>query len=136
MTAPRPDPARALYYAAISSYLLLILLTLAWEGFLAPSAYAPPGLWLTIKSLLLLVPLFPLLRGHARAFVAAGFLLTAFFADGLVVAYTTFGQGQGFARPWVYAAIEVALCLNFFIAGGLYARHAAQPTVDKPVERA
>lgn len=126
MTAPRPVPARAFYYAAISSYLLLIFLTLAWEGFLAPSAYAPPGLWLTIKSLLLLGPLFPLLRGSARAFVAAGYLLTAFFAEGLIVAYTTFGQGQGLARPWVYAAIEVVLCLDFFIAGALYARHTSR----------
>ncbi len=126
MTASDPDPARAFYCAAISSYLLLIFLTLAWEGFLAPSAYAPPGLWLTIKSLLLLGPLFPLLRGSARAFVAAGYLLTAFFAEGLIVAYTTFGQGQGLARPWVYAAIEVVLCLDFFIAGALYARHASR----------
>lgn len=122
----RPEQlARAFFFAALVSYLLLIALTIAWEGFLAPVGYAPPGVWLTLKSLVLLIPLFALLRGEPRAFMVAAFLLTAFFVEGIVVAYTTFGQGSGAARPWIYALIEIVLCLDFFVTASLYVRTRA-----------
>jgi uncharacterized membrane protein len=120
--APTAQKARAFFLAALCCYLLLIALTIAWEGFLAPVSYAPPGVWLTVKSLVLLIPLFALLRGEPRAFMAAAFLLTAFFVEGIVVAWTTFGEGTGAGQTWIYALMEAILCLDFFVTASLYVR--------------
>src|SRR4030065_146280 len=64
--APR---TQSLQRAALVSYLLLILLTLLWEGWLAPAPKGPPGFWLTGKALLLLLPPLGMLRDEPRGYL-------------------------------------------------------------------
>jgi uncharacterized membrane protein len=105
---------------ALASYLLLILLTVLWEGWLAPKA--PPGFWLTVKSLPLLLPLFGLLHGRPRSYVMASLLLLLYMIEGLVLLWTErrLGFAPGSALPW--ALIETLLALAFIVSASFYAR--------------
>lgn len=123
MTADRSTASprtRQLQNLALGSYVLLIVLTLAWEGWLAPKG--PPGLWLMIKSLPLLVPLFGLLRGRLRSYVHASLLLLLYLTEGLVTAWTEAARGLTFAGPLPWAALEVVLTLLFVAGATFYVR--------------
>ncbi|MDO9188279.1 MAG: DUF2069 domain-containing protein, partial [Sulfurimicrobium sp.] len=63
----------SLHYIAITSLIALILLSLAWEGWLAP--VRPGGTLLVIKALPLLLPLFGILRGKVYTFQWASMLI-------------------------------------------------------------
>lgn len=105
---------------ALGSYVLLIVLTLAWEGWLAPKG--PPGLWLMLKSLPLLVPLFGLLRGRLRSYVHASLLLLLYLTEGLVIVWTEAARGLVFAGPLFLATLEVVLTLLFVVGATFYVR--------------
>lgn len=106
--------------AALALYLALIALTLTWEGWLAPKA--PLGLWLAVKALPLLLPLFGLLRGRARAYVWASLLVLLYLTEGLVLAYTERSAGLDLRSPWVYALLETALSIGFIVSATYCAR--------------
>jgi uncharacterized membrane protein len=110
----------ALQRIALASYLLLILLTVLWEGWFAPKA--PPGFWLTVKSLPLLLPLFGLLHGRPRSYVMASLLLLLYLIEGLVLLWTErrLGFAPGSALPW--ALLETLLTLAFIVSASFYAR--------------
>lgn len=125
--SPAPLPPRtALQRIALASYLLLILLTVLWEGWLAPKA--PPGFWLTVKSLPLLLPLFGLLHGRPRSYVMASLLLLLYMIEGLVLLWTErrLGFAPGSALPWALA--ETLLTLAFIVSASFYARGRAGTT--------
>jgi uncharacterized membrane protein len=118
-----PDAAtRALGQVALTAWLGLIVLTLAWEGWLAPAGYVPPGFWLTIKSVPLLIPLFALLRERPRAYVVACLLLLPYFIEGVVLSYQHRTAGLALHAVLPYALIETLLCAIFFVSAVWYVR--------------
>lgn len=68
-----------LHYIAITSLIALILLSLAWEGWLAP--VRPGGTLLVIKALPLLLPLFGILRGKVYTYQWASMLILLYFTE-------------------------------------------------------
>jgi len=115
-----PSRIRLLQQLALGSYLALIGLTLAWEGWLAPKG--PPGLWLILKSLPLLFPLFGLLRGRLRSYVYASLLLLLYLTEGLVIAWTEVASVTTSGLLLSCAGLEVALASIFFGCATYYVR--------------
>ena len=121
------SPARVvlLGHLALASYLVLLVLTILWEGWLAPVPNSPPGFWLAVKSIPLLLPLFGLLHGKPRSYAWASLLLLLYLTEGLVLLWTErkLGFARGSALPW--ALLETVLTLTFIIAAALYIRGRA-----------
>jgi uncharacterized membrane protein len=107
---------------ALTAWLGLIGLTLAWEGWLAPAGYVPPGFWLTIKSVPLLIPLFGLLRERPRAYVVACLLGLPYFIEGVVLSYQHRGADLTLHAILPYALIETMLCVVFLVSAVWYVR--------------
>ena len=105
---------------ALGCYLALIVLTLAWEGWLAPKG--PPGFWLTAKSLPLLLPLFGLLHGRARSFLLASLLLLPYLTEGAVLLWTERRLGFASGSAWPWAGAETLLSLIFIISAASVVR--------------
>ena len=106
--------------AALASWLALIALTVLWEGWLAPKT--PPGFWLAVKALPLLLPLFGLLRGQARSYVWASLLALLYLTEGLVLAWSERAAGLQLDSPWPYALLEAALSALFVVTAAYCAR--------------
>lgn len=115
---------RGYYRLALVAYLGLIVLTLLWEGWLAPAPKAPPGLWLMVKSLPLLLPLFGLLHGRRYTYQWSLFLILAYFTEGVVVAYAHRQEGLALGSPVPYAWLEIVLTTVFFVSAILYIRRS------------
>jgi uncharacterized membrane protein len=111
-----------LYYFAIGSYLTLILLSLAWEGWLAPAKGVPAGLWLTLKTLPLLLPLFGLIHGRPYTYAWASMLVLPYFIEGVVLSYQFSAEALALHATLPYAMIETALCTGFIVSATFYAR--------------
>ncbi len=116
--------ALALQRAALTSYLLLILLTVLWEGWLAPAPKAPPGFWLTVKALLLLLPLFGMLRDKPRSYLWASLLVMLYFMEGTMLLYLHRAEGFALHNVLPYALLETLLTLAFIASAGFYVRAA------------
>lgn len=116
--------AQSLQYAALASYLLLILLTILWEGWLAPAPKAPPGFWLTLKATLLLVPLFGMLRDKSRSYLWACLLVMLFFMEGTMLLYLHRSEDFTLHSVLPYALLETLLTLVFIASAGFYVRAA------------
>jgi uncharacterized membrane protein len=109
----------AAHFVACASLIALIFLSLAWELWLAP--LRPGGSWLALKALPLLAPVFGALHGRIYTLQWALLLVPAYFAEGVVRAYSESGASVRFAL------VEAGLALVFFVAGLVYVRCAAQP---------
>jgi len=107
---------------ALGAWIALILLGMVWEGWAAPAAGAPPGLWLTIKSLPLLLPLFGLLHGRPRSYLLACLLVLPYFCEGVALTYHYFGAALSLRQPGLYALLEIVLTLLFFFSATLWLR--------------
>lgn len=99
--------ARGTHRAAVILLVLLILLCLAWELWLAP--LRPGGSWLALKVLPLLWIAPGILRGHLYTFRASTMLILAYFAEGTVRAY---GDAE---LSGILALAETALAGLFFV---------------------
>ncbi len=111
-----------LYYFASSAYLALIVLSLAWEGWLAPAQGVPPGFWLTLKTLPLLLPLFGLLHGRPYTYAWASMLVLPYFIEGVVLTYQFRAEAYTLHATLPYALLEALLCTGFIISATFYAR--------------
>jgi uncharacterized membrane protein len=100
--------------AAAACLIALILLSVAWELFLAP--LKPGGSWLVLKVLPLLAPLFGVLHGRRYTFQWSTLLIWLYAAEGATRAFTDAGLA---AR---LAAVELALALGYFAAAVAYLR--------------
>jgi len=118
-------PADHAQRLTILNYLLLILLILAWEGWLAPAPNAPPGLWLTLKSLPLLIPLRGLLRGNMRTYLLSTLLLLFYFTDGVVLTYLHWQQAFSVHAVLSYAIAEWVLASSCFALALVSIKHAS-----------
>lgn len=124
-SAPRPAAALArLNLVATSSLLLLIALCLSWELWLAP--LRPGGSWLVLKAVLLLLPLFGILRGHRYTYQWSSMFILLYLMEGLV-------RGTSDAPPSRWLAWgEVVLAASFFTSVILYARLSAPSRTQRP----
>lgn len=129
-----PTPAALVPWtrrAAVASLLALILLSLAWELWLAP--LRPGGSWLALKALPLAVPLAGLLKNRLYTYRWLSLMVWLYFTEGVVRATSDRGAG----RP--LAVVEIALCLVLFAACAAHVRarlrhgralRAAAPAAD------
>jgi len=100
--------------AAAVALISLIVLCLAWELWLAP--LRPGGSHLALKALPLALPLKGILEGRRRTYQWSSMFVLAYFAEGVVRAWSERGLSQALA------GVEVALSVFFFAAAVAYAR--------------
>jgi uncharacterized membrane protein len=105
---------RALRLAASGSLAGLILLCLAWELWLAP--LRPGGSFLALKAAPLALAIPGILNGRRYTYQWSSMLVLAYFAEGVVRAWSERGASQ-----WL-AATEIALSLALFASVVAYAR--------------
>ena len=107
-----------LHWSAITSLIALILLTLAWELWLAPLREG--GSLLALKAVLLLLPLFGILRERVYTYQWSSMFILAFFAEGVTRAWGDKGLSQ-----WL-AGLETLLTVLFFTGVLGYVRAVRQ----------
>lgn len=111
---PADSNVRATRTLAVASLLSLILLTLAWELWLAP--LRPGGSWLALKALPLCVPLAGLLKHRMYTYRWLSLLIWLYFIEGVVRAWSDPPPGN-----WL-ALLQIALCLAVFAACVIHIR--------------
>ncbi len=113
--APAPDPTvAATRWLAVGSLLGLIVLSLAWELWLAP--LRPGGSWLALKALPLALPLAGLLKHRMYTYRWVSLVVWLYFTEGVVRAWSDAPPGR-----WL-ACAEIVLCLGLFTACALHVR--------------
>jgi uncharacterized membrane protein len=117
--AAAPDPLRALRLSAAASLAALLVLCLAWELWLAP--LRPGGSLLALKAAPLALPLGGILAGRRYTYQWSSMLILAYFAEGVMRAWSERGVSQALALG------EIALSLAFFVAAVAYARLTRAP---------
>ena len=105
---------RVAQLVASASLIALIFLCVAWELRLAPVRAG--GSALVLKALPLLLPLFGVLRGKRYTYQWSSMLILAYFAEGVVRAWSERGAGQALALA------EIVLAMGFFTAAICYVR--------------
>ena len=105
---------RVAQLVASASLIALIFLCVAWELWLAPVRAG--GSALVLKVLPLLLPLFGVLRGKRYTYQWSSMLILAYFAEGVVRAWSERGAGQALALA------EIVLAMVFFTAAICYVR--------------
>lgn len=113
---------KILYLLASASLLALIVLSLAWELWLAP--LHPGGSWLVIKVVPLLLAVAGILKGRRYTYQWASMLILLYFIEGVVRMFSNTGLAASLAR------IETGFSLVFFISAMFFAKLAA-PTARK-----
>jgi uncharacterized membrane protein len=108
--------------AAGASLIALIFLCVDWEMWLAP--IRPGGSALALKIVPLMFALPGILRGRRYTYQWSSMLILAYFAEGVVRAWSEHGWSRGAALS------EIVLSLLFFAAAVSYARASgrSQPT--------
>ena len=114
MTKASPRLIQTLQFGASLSLILLIVLCLAWEGFLAP--LKPHGSNLILKAVPLLLPLFGVLKGRGYTYQWSSMFILIYFTEGAVRAWSD----QGLSAQ--LALIEVLLSLIYFGCAIFYAK--------------
>ena len=105
---------RAARLAASASLVLLIVLCLAWEMWLAP--LRPGGTLFALKALPLALPLAGILNGRRYTYQWSSMLILAYFAEGVMRAWSERGLSQALAGA------EIAFSLVFFASAVAFAR--------------
>ena len=114
MTKSLARPLPILQFGASLSLILLIVLCLAWEGFLAP--LKPNGSNLILKAAPLLLPLFGVLKGRRYTYQWSSMFILIYFTEGAVRAWSD----QGLSA--LLAFIEVLISLTYFGCAIFYAK--------------
>ncbi len=108
------DLVKTLRIGASISLIALILLCLAWEGWLAP--LKPTGSQLILKAAPLLLPLFGILKGRRYTYQWASMFILFYFTEGCVRAWSDSGISAKLAGA------EILLSVIFFTCAIFYAR--------------
>ena len=106
------------HWLSIASLIGLILLTLAWELWLAP--LRPGGSFLVLKAVVLLLPLFGILHNRVYTYQWSSMFILMFFAEGVTRAWGDKGLSQ-----WL-AGLETLLTVLFFTGVLGYVRAVRQ----------
>ena len=112
---------RMLSIGAGASLIALIMVCLAWEGWIAP--LRPEGSLLILKAVPLLLPLSGIIHGRRYTYQWASMFILIYFTEGVVRAWTDQGASAQLA------AVEVLLTVVFFICTIFYARLQGKGTV-------
>lgn len=115
--------ARNYQLAASVSLIALIFLGLGWELWWAP--IKPGGSWLVLKSIVLLAPLFGILRGKRYTYKWTSLLVQFYLLEGLVRATSDSGIAQRLA------IVETMLATILFVSVILYIRATRTPDIEK-----
>ncbi|MDH4172886.1 MAG: DUF2069 domain-containing protein [Betaproteobacteria bacterium] len=107
---------RLLASCAAACLIALLVLCLSWELWLAP--LRPGGSFLALKAAPLALPLGGILAGRRRTYQWWSMLILAYFAEGVMRAWSERGMSQALALG------EIALSLAFFVSAVAYARLA------------
>ena len=102
-----------------SSLIALIMVCLAWEGWLAP--LRPDGSLLILKAVPLLLPLYGIIHGRRYTYQWASMFILLYFTEGTVRAWADGGVAAQLAL------VEVVLSVTFFTAAIFYARLSRNP---------
>lgn len=103
------------YWIALGSYLGLLLLLIAWLGWISPPIGLPISIALAFMTIPLLFPLRGMLNGRPYTFAWASFLSLIYFIHGVVEAYST-------PQDRYLAILEIILSIAFYTGSMLYAR--------------
>ena len=109
---------RIAHAAASASLVALIFLCLDWEMWLAP--LRPGGSLLALKMAPLMFALPGVLRGRRYTYQWSSMLILAYFAEGVVRAWSENGLSRAAAGG------EILLSLIFFAAAVAYARSSGR----------
>lgn len=115
--------ARHYQFIASASLIALIFLCLGWELWWAP--LRPGGSWLVLKAVLLLAPLFGILRGKRYTYKWVSLFIQFYLLEGLVRATSEQGLAQ-----WL-AIGETILAGIVFVSVILFIRATRSPPVKK-----
>lgn len=105
---------KQLQTGASASLIALIVICIAWEGWLAP--LKPQGSLLILKAVPLLLPLFGILKGKRYTYQWASMFILFYFTEGVVRAWSDTGISSRLAL------IEILLSVIFFICAIFYAK--------------
>jgi len=117
--SPSPDapaPVETTRWLAVAALLALIVLSVAWEMWLAPIRAGGSPVLAAVKALPLCVPLAGLLRRRMYTYRWLSLLVWLYFADGVVRAWSESGMAARLALA------EVALTLVLFAACAFHVR--------------
>ena len=109
------------YTLSLVFWIALIVLTLLWEGWLAVTQ--PAGLWLMIKSLPLLIPLFGMLHLKRVHFSIAGLISMPYFTEGVMISWGEIATGKQNPILLACSLAEVFLVLGFVVCVYIYLRN-------------
>ncbi len=124
MTTALNEPAIRRYrWVAVIACVALIILSLAWERWLAP--LRPGGSWLMLKALPLLLPLPGLLKGKRYAYQWSSMLILLYLCEGLVRATSDTGLNQ------ILGAVETMLAMVYFVSVLAFC-YATRPSLTNP----
>ena len=112
---------RTAYTLTLVFWIALIILTILWEGWLAP--IAPAGLWLAIKSLPLLIPLFGMLHEKRIYFSIAGLLAMPYLTEGLMISWGEIATGISNPMLLACSLAQTFLVLSFVYCVYIYLRN-------------
>lgn len=107
---------RIAHRGAVVSLVLLVILCLVWELWLAP--IRPGGSWLALKALFATLPLRGLLHGRRYTFQWSCMFILLYFFEGMMRLSEPF-PGRAMA------AAEALLAAAFFVCAVYYAKHTA-----------
>ncbi len=110
---------------SLGALLSLLLLLVAWYGWMAPPALSFGPLVLVLFLLPLVLPLPGMLQGRPRAFIGASLLALIYLCHGVMEAYGSPGE------RW-FALVEVMLSLLLFTAGLTFARLRRREIESQP----
>ena len=103
---------QALKWGAASSLIALIMLCLAWEGWLAP--LKPTGSQLILKAVPLLLPLFGILKSQRYTYQWASMFILFYFTEGVVRAWSDSGMSAKLALVEILLSVIFFICTIFF----------------------
>lgn len=112
---------------ASTSLIALIFLCLAWEGWLAP--VRPGGSWLILKGVVLLIPLFGILRGKRYTYKWLSLLIQFYLLEGLARATSDVGLSR-----WL-ATGETVLSVILFVSAVAYIRMTRPAPIKKAAQQ-
>jgi uncharacterized membrane protein len=109
------------YTLSLIFWIALIVLSILWEGWLAPTQ--PAGLWLMIKTLPLLIPLFGMLHHKRIHFSIAGLIVMPYFTEAVMIGWGEVATGVKNPVLLACSLIEVFLVLGFVVSVYIYLRN-------------
>lgn len=109
------NKTRFAYWIALSGYFGLLVLLVAWLGWISPPRALPTSVALFFMTVPLLFPLRGLLHARPYTFAWASFLSLFYFIHGVVEAYSS-------EEDRYLALLEIIFSLAFYAGSMFYAR--------------